>query len=73
MKIRLYGLPNCDVTRKAIAWLKENKVAFDFHDYKKNGVTSSTLDKWVAQTSWEALLNKRGTTWRNIPLPSSKL
>ena len=24
------------------------------------------LDKWIAVTGWETLLNRRGTTWRKL-------
>lgn len=33
----IYGIPNCDTVKKAIGWLKENKIPFTFHDYKKEG------------------------------------
>ena len=62
--ITVYGIPNCDTVKKAITWLKENKIDFQFHDYKKQGITSSQLTKWSKQIGWEALINKKGTTWK---------
>lgn len=62
----LYGISNCDTVKKARAWLNEHGVAHDFHDFKKHGVPSAALDHWLAQLGWEALLNRQGTTWRQL-------
>jgi len=62
----LYGIPNCDTVKKARAWLSEHGVAHDFHDFKKHGVPEAALDHWIAQLGWEALVNRKGTTWRQL-------
>jgi len=64
--VTLYGIPNCDTVRKARAWLAERAVAHVFHDYRKDGVPAELLDGWLAALGWEALLNRRGTTWRRL-------
>ena len=64
--ITLYGIPNCDKVKKARAWLSEHGVAHDFHNFKKHGVPSDALDHWLGQVGWEALVNRRGTTWRKL-------
>jgi arsenate reductase len=63
----VYAIPNCNTVKKALDWLKENKVAFEFHDYKKKGVTGTLLTTWCKQIGWEALINKKGATWRQLP------
>ena len=62
--ITVYGIPNCDTVKKAITWLKENKIDFQFHDYKKQGITKTILNNWSKQVSIDVLLNKKGTTWK---------
>ncbi|MBN8577306.1 MAG: ArsC family reductase [Cytophagales bacterium] len=62
----VYGIKNCNTVKNALDWLKENKVDFEFHDYKKSGVTASKLADWSKQVGWESLVNKRGTTWRQL-------
>ncbi len=52
--------------KKAFAWLETNGVAYRFHDYKKSGIDAATLRRWCAALGWEALVNKRGTTWRKL-------
>ncbi|MFZ5970378.1 MAG: ArsC family reductase [Bacteroidota bacterium] len=62
----VYGIKNCNTVKAALDWLKKNKVAFDFHDYKTKGVTEELLKSWSKQVGWESLVNKRGTTWRQL-------
>ncbi len=66
MNVKLFGIPNCDTMKKARRWLDDNGVAYEFHDYKKLGVPEKELKRWVKEVGWEALLNKRGTTWRKL-------
>ena len=65
--LNLYGIPNCDTMKKARVWLEEQQLAFQFHDYKKAGIDISTLQAWVKQVGWEVLVNRRSTTWRQLP------
>jgi len=65
--ILLYGIPNCDTMKKARAWLDGHGIEYGFHDYKKLGIDAETLRRWVAELGWEALLNRRGMTWRKLP------
>ena len=64
--IKLYGIPNCDTMKKARKWLDANNLEYEFHDYKKSAVPEKTLKFWVQTAGWEAILNKRGTTWRKL-------
>lgn len=60
----VYAIPNCNSVKKGLNWLKANKIEYAFHDYKKQGIASSQLTKWSKQIGWEALINKKGTTWK---------
>ena len=62
----VHGIKNCDTMKKTFAWFDGAGVACDFHDYKKSGIDAATLTRWCAQLGWEALVNKRGTTWRKL-------
>lgn len=62
----IYGIKNCDTMKRAFAWLKDQHVDYQFHDYKKQGIDAETLSKWSAKVGWEKLLNTRGTTWRKL-------
>lgn len=67
MTLTLYGIPNCDTVKKARTWLDGQGIAYQFHDYKKQGVDESALRAWVAEVGWEKLLNRAGTTFRKLP------
>ena len=62
----VYGIKNCDTVKKALTWLKENNIAFEFHDYKKLGISEAKLQEWLKQTSWQSLVNKQGTTYKKL-------
>jgi arsenate reductase (glutaredoxin) len=62
----VYGIKNCNTVKSALTWLKNHNVEFDFHDYKSKGITEAKLKGWSKQVGWESLVNKRGTTWRQL-------
>ena len=65
--ITIYGIPNCDTMKKACSWLDSHKVAYAFHDYKKQGIDKATLESWAKKVGWEVLLNRAGTTFKKLP------
>ena len=67
MKVKVYGIKNCDTMKKAFSWLEKNGIAYEFHDYKKAGVPPGKLEDWSKRAGWEKLANTRGPTWRKIP------
>lgn len=64
--MQLFGIPNCNTVKKARDWLTEHNIAYEFHDFKKNGVTQTLLETWLNQQPWEKLVNRAGMTWRNL-------
>jgi arsenate reductase (glutaredoxin) len=66
MPVTLYGIPNCDTVKKARAWLDANGINYSFHDFKKAGVSTDFLEDCLAKLGWETLINRKGTTWRNL-------
>ena len=64
--MQLFGIPNCSTVKKARDWLTNNGVTYEFHDFKKNGVSHDLLEGWLSQMPWEKLVNQAGMTWRNL-------
>lgn len=62
----VYGIPHCDSVKKARAWMDAHGVPYTLHDFKKHGVPPDALDQWLASVGWETLLNRKGTTWRQL-------
>ena len=66
-KLTIYGIKNCDTMKKARVFLDGEKVAYDFHDYKTQGVSEAKLKGWAKIVGWEKLLNRAGTTFKKLP------
>ncbi|BDI59550.1 ArsC family reductase [Qipengyuania nanhaisediminis] len=66
MTIQIYGIPNCDTVKKARKWLEANGIAFEFHDYKKEGADNQKVARWIEEKGVDTVLNRRGTTWRKL-------
>lgn len=64
--MKLYGIPNCNTVKKARTWLDDHGVSYTFHDFKKQGIDTATLENWLSQTAWEKLVNRAGMTWRGL-------
>ncbi|MFE8073212.1 ArsC family reductase [Marinobacteraceae bacterium S3BR75-40.1] len=63
----LYGIPNCDKVRAARKWLTAEAIEYRFHDFRKDGITPDQLEAWVDRLGLDTLINRRGTTWRQLP------
>jgi arsenate reductase len=64
--VTIYGIPNCDTVKKARDWLTAHGVAYEFHDFKKQGLPLDQIDAWIKAVGFEKLLNRRGPTWRKL-------
>jgi arsenate reductase len=64
--MKVYGIPNCNTVKKALDWFKNHQIEVEFHNFKKSGIELSKLEEWNQKIGWEALLNKRGTTWKML-------
>ena len=64
--MKLYGIPNCNTVKKSRDWLDANNIAYEFHDFKKQGIDQSTINDWLTQYPWEKLINRAGMTWRGL-------
>jgi arsenate reductase len=62
----VYGIDNCDQVRKARSWLRAQGVVFRFHDFRGDGLDASLLARWMGHLPWDALLNRRGLSWRHL-------
>ncbi|ENZ0347879.1 ArsC family reductase [Morganella morganii] len=63
---RIFGIKNCDTMKKARAWLDSHQIAYEFHDYRQDGADTELLSEFARHIDWTLLLNKRGTTWRQL-------
>ena len=62
----MYGISNCDTIKKAKKYLTDNNQEFTFHDYRKDGISAELVNEFAAHIDWQDLVNKRGTTYRQL-------
>ncbi|HSZ25842.1 MAG TPA: Spx/MgsR family RNA polymerase-binding regulatory protein [Cytophagaceae bacterium] len=62
--VKIYGIKNCDTMKKAFQWLDKQKIEYSFHDYKKSGIDSETIHRWMKKIPLDKLVNSKGTTWK---------
>ena len=65
-RVTLYGIKNCDTVKKARTWLDANKVKYEFHDFRSDGIDQSRINDWIKKLDANTLVNKKSTTWRNL-------
>lgn len=64
--IRIYGIKNCDTMQKALKWLDNRKIPFEFHNYKEEGIDATTLKLWLQHFPTDKLINTKSTTYRAL-------
>jgi len=62
----VYGLANCDKVRNTLTCLRNWGQPFQFHDFRRDGTSPSLIRKFLDHFSLDELVNRRGTTWRNL-------
>lgn len=63
---KIYGIKNCGSVKKALEWFVARDLPFEFHDFRKEGIDPVLLDEWIAKTSCDVLLNRKGLLWRKL-------
>ena len=67
MGLTVYGIKNCDSVKKARKWLEESGKDYRFADFRVDGLDAADLDNWISNCGWETILNRRSTSWKNLP------
>jgi arsenate reductase (glutaredoxin) len=65
--VKIYGIPNCDTVQKAIKWIKANNLEYEFHDFKKDGITKKKIENWLKIVPIEKLMNKASNPYKELP------
>ncbi|MGK0270837.1 MAG: arsenate reductase [Cocleimonas sp.] len=65
--IIMYGIKNCDTIKKARSFLEKNDISYEFKDFREDGVNPIQIRAWIKELGWDKVINKRSTTWRNLP------
>ena len=71
--LKVYGIKNCNKVRDTFKWLDENDIEYEFINLKKEPLSEGKLDEFVHKVGLDVLINKRGTTYRNLGLKGKDL
>ena len=66
MTIKVYGIPNCGTCKKAIAWLEENEVPYEFINTKEQPPEKAQIERWVAALTAKPMRNTSGKSYRAL-------
>ena len=66
MKRTIFGIKQCDTVRRALKDLQQAGIEHRFHDFRVDGLDRSTVRAWVDALGLDTVLNRRGTTWRQV-------
>jgi len=47
-------------------WLDEAGLDWQFHDLRRDGLDRARVDAWAEAVGTDALVNRRGQTWRRL-------
>ncbi|WP_042341821.1 Spx/MgsR family RNA polymerase-binding regulatory protein [Calothrix sp. PCC 7507] len=66
MSIQVYGIPNCGTCKKALKWLQDNNVDYDFINTKENPPNSEIVQNWVKSLGNLPMRNTSGQSYRAL-------
>ncbi|WP_026101197.1 Spx/MgsR family RNA polymerase-binding regulatory protein [Synechococcus sp. PCC 7336] len=67
MALQVYGIPNCGTCKKALKWLDEQSVTYEFVNTKEHPPTREAIAAWVATLTAKPIRNTSGQAYRAIP------
>lgn len=70
--LTLFVIKNCDTCRKARKALDEKGLPYQVHDLREDGLSAALLEHILARVPVMEALNRRSTTWRNLPEEDKK-
>ena len=65
--MKLYGLKNCDSCKKALSQLRAAGHDIDFFDIRTEPLDQSQIADLLICHGEQIVLNRKSTTWRNLP------
>lgn len=69
----IYGIKSCGSVKKALKFLKDNSIEFEFVDIRKNPVDCKKIDEWLKEVDIDRLFNSKGTKYRQLKLKELNL
>lgn len=66
MPLKVYGIPNCGTCKKALTWLQNNQIDYEFINTKDNPPTREQIQNWVKSLGYAPMRNTSGQSYRAL-------
>ncbi|BAQ63624.1 Spx/MgsR family RNA polymerase-binding regulatory protein [Geminocystis sp. NIES-3709] len=66
MTLLVYGIPNCSTCKKALTWLEENNVNYQFINTKEHPPSKNSIENWVKSLGIKSMRNTSGLSYRAL-------
>ncbi len=66
MGLNVYGIPNCGTCKKALAWLNQQGIAYEFVNTKEHPPTAEMIASWVSELTAKPMRNTSGGSYRAL-------
>ena len=66
MSLKIYGIPTCTTVKKALKWLDERDVNYEFVNTKEAAPTADMVQDWVKVLGAKPMRNTSGKSYRSI-------
>lgn len=66
MVIQVYGIPNCGTCKKALIWLDNRGVEYEFVNTKDHPPTKKVVQAWVEALGAKPMRNTSGQSYRAL-------
>ncbi|MEB3290643.1 MAG: Spx/MgsR family RNA polymerase-binding regulatory protein [Leptolyngbya sp.] len=66
MALTVYGIPTCTTCKKALQWLDQQAIAYEFVDTKQSPPSRALIADWVAELGSKPLRNTSGQVYRSL-------
>ena len=66
MSLQVYGIPTCSTVKKALKWLDERDISYEFVNTKENVPDSAMISDWVEALGSKPMRNTSGKAYRAI-------
>lgn len=66
MALQVYGIPNCGTCKKALKWLDNNGIDYEFINTKEQPPNREQLTAWVEALTARPMRNTSGMSYRAL-------
>lgn len=66
MTLQVYGIPNCGTCKKALKWLDDNSIDYEFINTKEQPPNREQITDWVSTLTARPMRNTSGMSYRAL-------